>query len=265
MGLKDIFGPLSGLEKLKITAFTDQFYNTATDTYTVMYNPTNFSYQVRSEWIPDEGATPDAKEHQFRSNKSDSVTFEFLFDATGASPPGNDVPGNPDLSFRGSESGNRKQILDSGDENSAIKLIEKDGHVESAIQRFLEITQNIQSESHTPNYVQVNWGAYEFRGVVSSSIINYKLFDSSGLPIRATLTANFVQSLSRAEQAAEAKRKSADLTHKRVVKEGETLPLIAKRIYGDPKFYVELAKVNNLVNFRRLRAGQELVLPPIKK
>lgn len=265
MGLLDIFGPLAGLEKLKITAFSDQNYESATDTYTVMYNPTNFSYQVESEWLPDEGATPDTKEQQFRSNKSDSVTFEFLFDATGASPPGNDVPGSPDLSFLGDESGNRDKILDSGDENSAIKLIEKHGHVDAAIQRFLEITQNIQSDTHTPNYIQVNWGAYEFRGVVSSSTINYKLFDSSGLPIRATVTANFVQALSRKEQAAQAQRESADLTHRRIVKDGDTLPLIAKRIYGDPKYYVELAKVNNLTNFRKLETGQEIILPPIKK
>ena len=94
---------------------------------------------------------------------------------------------------------------------------------------------------------------------------HYKLFNSAGLPIRATVSSSFVESLSRREQAVEAGRESADLTHKRIVKAGDTLPLMAKRIYGDPSFYMEIARVNNLKNFRELKVGQELILPPIKK
>jgi LysM repeat protein len=263
MGLKDIFSPLGGLEKLKITAFEDDDYAASTATYVVMYNPTSFSYQVTSEWIPEEGVDPDARQLQFRANKSDSVSFEFLFDATGASPPGKDVAGGVNLDYLGDEGPNLDLI--SGNKESAIEIIEEDGHVDRAINKYLEITQNIQSATHTPNYLQINWGAYQFRGVVQNSTINYKLFNSAGLPIRATVTTSFVESLSRKEQAAEAGRESADLTHKRIVKAGDTLPLIAKRIYGDPAFYVEIARANNLKNLRNLEMGQELILPPIKK
>lgn len=263
MGLKDIFSPLGGLEKLKITAFEDDHYDASTATYVVMYNPTTFSYQVTSEWLPEEGVDPDARQLQFRANKSDSVTFEFLFDATGASPPGNDKAGDIDLSYLGDENVSRDLI--SGNKESAIEIIQEDGHVDRAINKYLEITQNVQATTHTPNYLQINWGAYQFRGVVKNTTVNYKLFNSAGLPIRATVTSRFVQSLSREEQAAEAGRQSADLTHKRTVKAGDTLPLIAKRIYGDPKYYVEIARANNLTNFRNLKMGQELILPPIKK
>lgn len=266
MGLQDIFSPLGGLEKLKITAFQDDTYEAATATYVVIYNPTTFSQQFTSKWIPEEGVDPDGKKYQFRTLESDSVSFEFLFDATGASPPGNDVAGGTDLSYLGDDALNKDLIQTGGDSNkSSIEIIQSDGHVDRAIREFLDITQNIKSDTHTPNYLQINWGAYEFRGVLGSATINYKLFNSSGLPIRATISAEFDQSLSREEQAAEAGRNSADLTHKRLVKDGDSLPLIAKRIYGDPSFYVEIAKVNNLNNFRRLAVGQELVLPPIKK
>ena len=263
MGLKDIFSPLGGLEKLKITAFEDDSYEASTATYVVMYNPTTFSYQVSSDWLPEEGVNPDARQLQFRSSKSDSVTFEFMFDATGASPPGNDVAGDVDLSYLGDENVDRDLI--SNNRESAIEIISEDKHVDRAINVYLEMTQNIQSATHTPNYVQINWGAYQFRGVVQNSTVNYKLFNSAGLPIRATVTSKFVQSLSRAEQAALAVRESSDLTHKRIVKAGDTLPLMAKRIYGDPSFYMEIAKANNLKNFRNLTAGQELILPPVKK
>lgn len=263
MGLKDIFSPLGGLEKLKITAFEDDNYEASTGTFVVMYNPTSFSYQVTSDWLPEEGVDPDARQMQFRANKSDSVSFEFLFDATGASPPGNDVAGDVDLSYLGDNNVSRDLI--SSNRESAIEIIREDKHVDRAINIYLEMTQNIQSATHTPNYLQINWGAYQFRGVVQNTTINYKLFNSAGLPIRATVTSRFAQSLSRKEQAAIAGRESADLTHKRIVKAGDTLPLMAKRIYGDSKFYLEIAKVNNLKNFRNLKIGQELILPPIQK
>ena len=62
MALKDIFSPLGGLEKLKITAFTDINYNQAVKTYVVMYNPTAYSTEVKNTWIPEEGATPDGSQ-----------------------------------------------------------------------------------------------------------------------------------------------------------------------------------------------------------
>ncbi len=173
------------------------------------------------------------------------------------------MSGDLDLDYLGDNSINRDLI--SSERESAIEIIQEDKHVDRAITRYLEITQNIQSSTHTPNYLQINWGAYQFRGVVQDTTISYKLFNSAGLPIRATVSSNFVQSLSRKEQAALAGRESADLTHKRIVKEGDTLPLLAKRIYGDPSFYIEIAKANNLKNFRNLKAGQELVLPPVQK
>jgi hypothetical protein len=124
MGLKDIFSPLGGLEKLKITAFEDDSYEASTATYVVMYNPTTFSYQVSSDWLPEEGVNPDARQLQFRSSKSDSVTFEFMFDATGASPPGNDVAGDVDLSYLGDENVDRDLI--SNNRESAIEIISED-------------------------------------------------------------------------------------------------------------------------------------------
>jgi nucleoid-associated protein YgaU len=92
-----------------------------------------------------------------------------------------------------------------------------------------------------------------------------KLFHSSGAPLRANVNATFKQSVSRTQQAAQARLTSPDLTHFKIVNEGETLPLIAKKIYGDSKYYLEIARVNNINNFRKLKAGQQLVLPPIDK
>uniref|UniRef100_A0AAU6WLI4 LysM domain-containing protein n=1 Tax=Chryseobacterium endophyticum TaxID=1854762 RepID=A0AAU6WLI4_9FLAO len=61
------------------------------------------------------------------------------------------------------------------------------------------------------------------------------------------------------------KKNSPDLTHKRTIQDGDTLPLMTERIYGDSKYYLEVAKVNNLINFRQLVPGEELYFPPIEK
>ncbi|NOR75025.1 MAG: LysM peptidoglycan-binding domain-containing protein, partial [Draconibacterium sp.] len=58
---------------------------------------------------------------------------------------------------------------------------------------------------------------------------------------------------------------SPDLTHVIIVKEGDTLPLMAFSIYGDPKYYLEVAKANSITNFRKLKVGQQIFFPPINK
>lgn len=113
--------------------------------------------------------------------------------------------------------------------------------------------------------MELSWGTFHFYGVMQRATVTYKLFHSSGAPLRANINASFVQTVSREEQAALARRQSPDLTHFRIVNNGETLPLIAKKVYGDSKYYLEIARVNNINNFRRLKPGMQLILPPIDK
>lgn len=241
MGLTDLFDGLAEVSKLKIIAYEDVDFTTATgDEFEVMYNPNTFSQNFRSVWVEEtpQGGTADTQ--SYRRLKSDSVSFEFLFDGTGVSGVGNT----------------------SVDLNPAAGEV---GYVQEQIDAFLEITQGLNSSTHEPNFLQLSWGTFVFNGVMESANITYKLFHSSGVPLRATINATFKQSVSRTEQAAQARKQSPDLTHFRLVEEGETLPLIAKKVYGDPGLYLEIARVNNINNFRRLKAGQQLVLPPIEK
>jgi len=83
--------------------------------------------------------------------------------------------------------------------------------------------------------------------------------------LRAIGKAKFSESISPKLEAAEKKNESPDVTHKRTVQAGDTLPLMTERIYGDSKYYLEVAKINNLVNFRQLKPGQELFFPPLEK
>jgi nucleoid-associated protein YgaU len=65
---------------------------------------------------------------------------------------------------------------------------------------------------------------------------------------------------------AEADNNSPDLTHARIVKLGDNLPLMVANIYLHPTtYYLQVAEANDLNNFRRLRTGQQLIFPPVKK
>ncbi len=109
------------------------------------------------------------------------------------------------------------------------------------------------------------WGPLIFKGYATSLNIAYKLFNSSGIPIRATANVTFRKSIEDEKRNATEKINSPDLTHILQVKAGDTLPLMCKKVYGDPKYYLQVADVNGLGNFRRLEPGMELVFPPIDK
>jgi nucleoid-associated protein YgaU len=51
----------------------------------------------------------------------------------------------------------------------------------------------------------------------------------------------------------------------RIVKEGDTLPSMVYKIYGDYKYYLEVAKVNGLNDFRNLQPGKQIFFPPFDK
>jgi nucleoid-associated protein YgaU len=56
---------------------------------------------------------------------------------------------------------------------------------------------------------------------------------------------------------------SPDLTHSKVVEEGDLLPLMVYREYKTQDYYLQVAKANKLKNFRKLQAGTTINLPPI--
>lgn len=264
MGLSDLLTVQGGLEKLRITAFEKGDYKTATESFLVLYNPTSFSESRSTKWLEEKNVNANSKEKSFRAVVSSKVTFEFMFDATGASPSSKNKPGT--FTSENKTLAESATVFDATDLIIATNPTDSgQRHVNTALSEFFRITGTVKGETHQPHYLQINWGEFEFRGVLDSSTVNYKLFNTSGLPIRATLTANFVESISKEEEALKQKTESPDLTHYRIVKEGDSLPLISQRIYGDCSFYLELAKINKITNFRKLKVGQRIILPPIDK
>ena len=120
-------------------------------------------------------------------------------------------------------------------------------------------------EIHRPRYLKLSWGSLISKCVLKSAEITYNLFKPDGTPLRAKIACNFSENIEDKKRTAQEGKNSPDLTHQRQVQEGDTLPLMTYRIYGDPSYYLKVARFNNLTNFRQLEVGRTLYFPPLKQ
>jgi len=130
---------------------------------------------------------------------------------------------------------------------------------------FNKVTMDIDGDIHRPNYLIVQWGTFICECYLISSRITYTLFDSFGIPLRAKVNATFLERIeSKLNQIANM-FSSPDLTHTRLVKEGDRLPLMVFKEYKNQDYYLQVARANKLKNFRKLKTGEMINLPPVSK
>jgi hypothetical protein len=135
--------------------------------------------------------------------------------------------------------------------------------VQDMIDTMLGVIYAYNGENHEPNHVRLLWGNLIFFGRVKSVKIKYTLFRPDGTPLRAKVTLGLIGYMSREESTLRANRSSPDLSHIVEVKAGDTLPLLCNRIYKNSAYYIEVARINNLTNFRSLAPGMKLRFPPL--
>lgn len=143
--------------------------------------------------------------------------------------------------------------------------------VVSQIQELLRLTYEMDPETHKPNFLRLLWGDFAFgkkncfNCVLEDLSINYTLFSPQGKPLRAKVSATFMSHVEPKLRVREEGKESADVTHVRKIKAGDALPLMTYRIYGESNYYLQVAKANGLVNFRRLRTNDDLRFPPVRE
>jgi hypothetical protein len=216
-----------GLKKMLIEAFKEADYSgAAADSFSVMFNPTSFSQKYEVEYEERQGAGDSSSPQVFGKIKPQEYSFEFLFDGTGTAADPVDV--------------------------------------QETVDRFLAVAGRLDGEIHRPMYLKISWGALLSKCVLKSAETTYTLFDSDGYPLRAKVKASFSENVEDTLRVAEERKNSPDLTHRRIVHEGDHLSLMCQQIYGDPRYYLQVARFNGLKNYRRLAVGQELLFPPLK-
>jgi hypothetical protein len=135
--------------------------------------------------------------------------------------------------------------------------------VKDMVDALLGVIYKYDGQKHEPNYVCLVWGSFIFYGRATAISIDYTMFKPSGEPLRAKVSLSFVNWMSKEETALRANQSSPDLSHLVEVAMGDTLPLLCNRIYKNPSYYREVARVNNLTNFRNLEPGTMLRFPPL--
>lgn len=222
--------------------------------YIALVNPD--TYKITHQVVYNSGCPPQGssgQELQYSHTNPANLQFDFLFDSTGVIP-------KPLEGLAGALSG----IPIAGAIAGALSDQPKYDILDE-IETFKKIVLNYDGDIHEPRKVQLVWGTLFFEARLTSLDFNYKLFNPDGSPVRVVATANFRGTVDDDLRFVLENKQSPDVTHIRKVKEGDTLPLMTYKIYGDASFYLEVARVNKLVNFRNLTPGDEIYFPPLNK
>jgi nucleoid-associated protein YgaU len=126
------------------------------------------------------------------------------------------------------------------------------------ISNFLQI----DADMHAPPICSFQWGDTPFSGVIEKVGKRFTMFKDDGTPVRATVSVTFRKYPDVEEQ--NIRTHSPDKTKRRIVKQGDTLWLFAAKEYGDPNKWRLIADANNIDNPRFLKAGMELIIPPLE-
>jgi hypothetical protein len=224
------------LQKLNIRSFKNRDF-TGEDTqrkFVAPINPETFTKNYKIEHDVQRAQGGKGTEVKFKSTAPEELRLEFILDGTGTME---------------------------GYVEEYKKLT-----VHEQLDKFLKCTYDFKDDIHRPRFLIIFWGSeINFRCVLSNLDINYTLFNPDGTPLRAKLTATFLNFIAREERLAEERRSSPDLTHYRKVQQGDRLDLMSFNIYNDPKYLLQVGKVNSLSSIRNIKAGKELYFPPFDK
>lgn len=189
------------------------------------FNPESLSITTRFNYAEEQTLGQVGSEGKYESISPRTFSFDILLDGTGA---------------------------------SSIKL-----EVHPLIKLF-EVATGFIGNIHRPSFFMVSWGSILIKCVLKQYSINYKMFSPSGFPLRAVISTEWQEMISREYGQMLLNLLSPDVTHFHDVIDEESLPLICYRTYKDNKYYVQVAHENNLNNLRKLDIGNKLKLHPLK-
>ena len=220
------------------------------DTFQAQVNPESITMGFRVVYEGKEPLQNSKVEQKFAGTKANQLTIDFLFDDTGVIPatagPLDNIP------IVGAVAG----LF--GDDETNVDL-------SARLNKLIAIVYKYDGTQHRPRKVQLRYGKMIMDAVLTSMNVEYKLFKSDGTPIRAIAKAVFEESVSNLLRSVTEKKSSPDLTHMRSTIAGDKLPLVANGIYRSPKYYLEVARINKLFNFRNLKDGTAITFPPLEK
>lgn len=227
------------LQKLKINVYKNRLrIGLPEATFKVMFNPASLSMSHKNKFHNLQGINTTGRVARYSHTTSPTIKLDLVLDGTGVT-----------------------------DYGGATLLGLGTASVEAQIKKFMHLCFYMDGKIHEPKFLKIQWGTSlldDFNCRLDSVDIEYTSFEKNGAPLHAVLKTTFVEDESPKTLALKAGKSSPDLSHVRVVKSGDTLPLLTKDIYGSSAYYLRVAEVNGLDDFRHLIPGQELFFPPLE-
>jgi hypothetical protein len=156
-------------------------------------------------------------------------------------------------------------FLDTSTDGGDVRDIVKD------VRKFMEINPELTSPRMggargRPPIVEFQWGqVWTFKAVITSLTEKFVLFRDNGVPIRATLTLEFLQAGELTEKSPPPQNPTTvgQSGYKQwLVRDGDTIDWIAFSEYGDAAQWRYIAEINKLDNPSQLKPGQLLAIAP---
>ncbi len=238
MAAQDTNDANKNVSKIVIQAYKDKNLSQKEPqvSFTIPINPENLSQKFEIKSNTDQATGDQGTSGRFGATPPEELRLDFYLDNTNT-VAGNTMQGTP---------------------------------VPEQVRKLLETVHKMNEETHKPFFLKIAWSNKELFGVQKTTFdchlktldIQYVLFNPQGEPLRAKISASFVEHLSDEKRTKKEGKKSADLTHVQTASPIDRLWLMSHKVYGQPIPLLQVARANNLTTFRKLEPGTEIVLPP---
>ena len=247
------------LQKLLIEAFDNEERTKLAGQFEAMFNPESFSQKYKNINSHLQGLITSGRANKYILSSPTTLDFTLILDDTGITSYGVTKAAAAGVAGLGTPLSSGIGALD-----NAVADAGKD--LNARLTELLNLIQKYKGDLHQSHYLKVTWGSRinGFECFLESVDITYTLFARNGDPLRAEVRLSLVEDKSAKKRKAEEGTSSPDLTRFLTVKSSDTLPQLAKNIYGDSTYYLHLAQVNGYDNFRKLREGSTIQTPPLE-
>lgn len=219
------------LKKLGFFSYDDEKFENKSGSLSVLINPEEYTHTYAINYTTSNSVPGSSGEDlKYNYSEAETLAFKLVYDATGALGSSNPC------------------------EDVTVEL-----------DKLKKLIYTYNGGIHSPNYIKISWGSMLFRCRLTSMAVNYTLFKSNGDPLRVKVDLGFKGFLDPDTRVLKEGKESSDLTHIKIVKAGDTLPMLCHSVYGDSSYYILIAQYNKLINFRYIEPGDRLIFPPLSK
>ncbi|PLX01741.1 MAG: hypothetical protein C0594_12670 [Marinilabiliales bacterium] len=229
-------GSQASIEILTIQAYSDDAFTEDTgDSFTAQFNPETIKHVMNIDYDTEQAIGSSGADVKYKQTRPETLSFRLEFSK----------------SFDASN-------VDGSNEDLTKAVINR-------VEDLKDVIFAYSGDIHRPYFIQLSWGDFTFKGQTTGIDVTYSMYDISGEPKRASIELSFIGSMDVQTRAKSENRSSPDLSHYIEFKDGDSLPVICNKIYGSPDYYLEIARINKLSNFRNIEPGRRLLFPPLEK